>query len=132
MTVYVDYAFYATTYHGTVIASSEFSTYALKASAQIDLITFGRAAGITDVGTVAQIKLATCSVADELKAFDLGGQDDGIKSESIGSHSVTYADNAKSVRPIEERLSDAARPYLFSTGLMYRGLYANERGRNAV
>lgn len=120
---YADYTFYTGTYLGTAIASqADFDRLAMRASAFIDRITFGRAAPVvyagTDLDTIGQIKLATCAVAEEHQKIDNGI----VTSERVGQHSVNYAVPTMSD---EARMAKAARLYLAMTDLMYRGLDEN-------
>jgi len=119
MAVYATYEFYQNTYHGTAIAEADFPRLALEASAEIDRQTFDRAAPTVaagaDADTIERIGLATCAVAEVLHSLVQSGG--VVQSETVGRHSVTYAS------PLSEakRLQLAARRYLASTGLMYRG-----------
>jgi hypothetical protein len=130
MAAYADYTYYSGTYLGAAIASADFARLALRASSQIDAMTFDRAAVIvaaaTDTATIDKIKMAMCAVAEELQAIEADGNADGIASESIGSNSVTYADNATRRMTADERLSKAARVYLATTGLMFLGFKSGE------
>lgn len=126
MAAYADYTFYTTTFLGAAIAETAFDRLALRASEAIDQITFERAAPVveadTDTATIARIQLATCAVAEAIQAKENGaGQ---ITAEKVGSYSVTYASGV--AKSDLQRLIDAARPYLTSTGLMYRGFHADE------
>ena len=98
MAAYADFIFYTDTYGGTAIASADFSTLAIRASHQIDFLTFDRAAEVIsdddDVDLVEAVQLATCAVAEVLYEIQNGAQT-GIKSESVGSHAVTFVDGAK-------------------------------------
>lgn len=127
-TAYADYTYYSTTYLGSAIASADFAALALRASAVIDRLTFDRAAVVVaadeDDDQIDAIQMATCAVAEVLQS-QAGAADGTIISESVGRHSVTYAQG--SVKSKERAQSDAAALYLFSTGLMYRGFYADER-----
>jgi hypothetical protein len=120
-TAYTDFAYYRDTYLGTAIAEAQFPALALRASAYIDQITFQRAAAENDTDTVDLIKMATCSVAEEIQKTQESGDTGGIVSESVGSHSVTYAENSSARRSIEQKLLTAAALYLGGTGLLYRG-----------
>ncbi len=130
MTAYVDFDYYANTYGGSAIVSASFNKMALLASRVIDQITFERAYDIIDANTdtelVEKIKYATCSVADELKNHEANGIKE-VASESVGSHSVSYVDNGDARRTRNDKLRDAAKLYLGSTGLMFGGFYADER-----
>jgi hypothetical protein len=130
MAAYADYTYYNGTYLGSAIAEADFPALALRASAVIDQITFNRAAPVvtadTDADTIDLIKKATCAVADELNAQASESSTGVVQSESVGRHRVTYVTG--SVRTQASRQSDAARLYLGSTGLMYRGFASGEYG----
>jgi hypothetical protein len=121
MATYADFEYYEDTYLGTAIAEADFPALALRASAYIDQITFQRAAEVTDESTLDLIKMATCAVAEEIQKTQVSGDTGGIASESVGSHSVTYADNATARRSVEQKYLTAAALYLGGTGLLYRG-----------
>jgi hypothetical protein len=130
MSAYVDYAYYTTTYLGTLIASADFSRLALRASATIDQITFNRAAAVitenTDTTTIALIKNSVCAVAEEIQSIEADGGADGIQSESVGSMSVTYADNSSKKLSNTAKIKAAAGLYLGQTGLMFPGFNDGE------
>ena len=126
MASYVDFTYYSATYLGTAIVSADFPRLALRASATIDNLTFNRAATETDVTTIDKIKMSTCAVAEELQKEDLADGVDGIQSESVGSNSVTYAENSGKRLTNEMKQSKAAKLYLSSTGLMFRGFASGE------
>jgi hypothetical protein len=125
MTVYVDYTFYTNTYLGTVIPSADFGNLAVRASANIDRITFNRVAPIitanTDTATIALIKMATCAVAEELKKQDAIGGLDGLQSESLAGSSVSYNSKAQAQKTNSMKVTQAAVLFLADTGLMYKG-----------
>lgn len=123
---YVDYAYYADTYLGDVIAETDFDRLALRASAFIDRLTFQRAASETDVDTVDSIKMATCAVAEVIKTVDDEGGADGIQSERVGNYSVTYGEGSEKQQTAIQKYREAAALYLGSTGLMYAGFAAGE------
>lgn len=117
---YVSFEYYENTYGGTAVSSASFHGLALRASRMIDRLTFGRAAEAIDDKTYTEpIKLATCAVIDSLHETNTkSGQ---IASEKVGPHSVTYVTTPDSSLSDEARMSQAAKRYLGSTGLMYRG-----------
>jgi len=128
---YVDYNYYTTSYLGMLIASPDFSRLAVRASKQIDALTFGRAAAVitanTDADKIDAIKMAVCAVADELqKDADTGGRDN-ITSEKVGNTAVTYGEKSQMAKPLASRISEAASLWLWETDLMFRGLNADER-----
>lgn len=125
---YADFTYYANTYLGTAIAESEFARLAIRASNEIDTLTFGRAAVETDATNVDKIKMAMCAVAEELHKQDQSGGADGITSESQGQYSVSYAANSTRAQTNQQKVEAAARAWLANTGLMYAGFYTGEYG----
>lgn len=137
MAAYVDYAYYFTTYGGTAIATAEFTEYANRASAYIDYVTMDRAVSLMslvspsseETALISKVKNAVCAVADQLKSYDaIGGG--SISSESVGSHSVSYATADRKV--YAANVSNAAEIYLAHSGLMFRGFNADEYGSNTL
>ena len=132
MAVYATYSQYVTDYLGTAIASADFAALALRASAIIDQLTFQRAAPIviaaTDTATIALIMMATCALAENIQSIEAEGNSDGIQSESIGSHSVTYTANAYAQMTRTAKLKQTAALYLAGTGLMFPGFASGEYG----
>ena len=134
MAAYADFTYYTNTYLGTLILSADFARLALRASSAIDGMTFDRTAPVitanTDTATIDKIKMATCSVAEEIQKQEQAGGDGsiGIQSETIGSNSVTYAANSLANLNADQRLTRAAKLYLSNTGLMYRGFSDGEYG----
>ena len=126
---YATYEYYTDTYGGSAIAESDFDALAIRASDRVDYLTFDRAADIitanTPAATVTAIKKATCAVAEVLHDIDNGDQA-GIKSESVGGHSVAYAEGSVKLLGEDARCALAARRYLVRTGLMYSGFKAGE------
>ncbi|MDY6867242.1 MAG: hypothetical protein SVT56_04965 [Chloroflexota bacterium] len=126
---YVTYSYYTDTYGGNAIAEADFDALAIRASDRIDYLTFDRAADIIDAdtpaATVTAIKKATCAVAEVLHKIDQGDQG-GIKSESVGGHSVAYAEGSIKLMGEDARCALAARRYLVRTGLMYAGFNDGE------
>jgi hypothetical protein len=123
---YADYTYYTVTYLGNAIAEADFPRLSERASEFVDRTTYGRAADDTDNTTA--IKKAMCAIADVMQTVENDGGIDGIQSESIGSSSVTYADNSARRLVMEDRYEQAARRYLGSTGLMYKGFMSGEYG----
>lgn len=112
--VYANYEYYAGIYGGT-LAVADFVRLARAASAQIDAMTFGRAARVTDEGTLEKLRDACCAVVDLLLAEERGGE---VASETVGKWSRTYATSGKS---FAQRRYDAVALYLANTGLLYSG-----------
>ena len=121
---YANYAYYTGTYGGSAIASADFTRLANIASAWIDRLTFDRA--VTDTDNTDAIKMAMCSVAEEVQRVERGG--DAITSETVGGHSVSYAAGATATLSDAKRYENAARLYLAGTALMFAGFATGEYG----
>lgn len=128
----VDFDFYQTTYGG--LADEETFDRLIARAAQIcDYYCFGR---ISKYGndlpsnTVYNVKLAECAVFEKVNAEETQLQEHGgkyLSSESIGDKSESYvAPSAQeSITFNAQACHQAMKPYLMTTGLMYRGF---ERG----
>lgn len=121
---YADYAYYTGTYAGTAISQDAFAASARRASAFIDRITYNRlntGCPVTDA-----VKMATCAVADAMKASDEAEQaanhSVAVKSESVDGDSNTYQSPEDIRNALEAQWAEAAEQYLLFTGLMDRGL----------
>lgn len=113
--MYADYAFYRETYFGN-LSEDEYDRLSVRGKAEVDRLTFGRAATATGDNMVA-VQLAQCAVVDELAYMERGGE---ITSESNDGVSRSYA--AGAVRSKTQRIADAARVYLAATNLCYAGV----------
>lgn len=112
--VYASYEYYAGVYGGTM-AVADFVRLARAASAQIDAMTFGRAARVTDEGTLDKLRDACCAVADLLRAEEQGGE---VLSAENDGYRETYAASGRS---FAQRRYEAMALYLANTGLLYAG-----------
>jgi hypothetical protein len=132
---YADYTFYTDTYLGTAIAAADFPRLALRASAVISQLCYGREAAIIteDIDTTAieKIKLATCAVAEQIAALDRNEGGGEIASERVGNHSVQYVQASGANLSENTKLAREARLYLWETGLMYRGFADGELGTDS-
>lgn len=127
MTVYADYTFYTGTFLGTAIASADFAALALRASAAIDQMTFGRAAvDFAASLNVTAIKNAMCAVAEELQRQDANSNVDGVASESQGNYSVSYLVSSNRSKSNIAKLQTAAAVWLANTYLMFAGFNTGE------
>lgn len=119
MTPYADFKFYKDTWKGSLVKEAAFSNLAIKATAEIDRITFHRIKDVTE-----DIRLATCAVIDTM--FEIAGATAGHlgkKAETVGNHSVTYGEELQiGSAGYHNMLYDAAYPYLMDTGFLYRGV----------
>lgn len=128
--MYADYSFYTNEYFGNVITEAEFERLSTRASAFLDYYTRGKAKSNADLPA---LKMACCAIAEQQKQVEstienASQSGSGIKSESVGSYSVTYQTAAEKTTAAEAaRLTFAsiAQQYLADTGLLYRGRCCN-------
>lgn len=123
---YADYTHYTDEYLGNAIAEADFPRLALRASAQIDRLTYNRAA--TDTDNTTAIKNAMCAVAEEIQRQEQSDNVDGVTSESQGQYSVSYGTNSNRARSNQTKIVDAAKLWLETTGLMFAGFASGEYG----
>ena len=121
---YTEFTYYVTSFLGTAIAESAFPALALRASAALDQMTFGRAA--TDTTNVTAIKNAMCAVAEELQRQDAQGNVDGVATESQGQYSVSYLANSSRSKSNISKLQTAAGVWLANTYLTFAGFATDE------
>ena len=114
--MYADHAFYTDTYKGT-LDSVVYVRLAVRASAEIDRMTFNRAASATGKDLEA-VKMAECAVVDELHYLEMGGD---ITSESNDGVSRSYASGSVS-RSKAQRINAAADIWLSKTNLCFAGV----------
>jgi hypothetical protein len=129
MASYADFAFYSTQYLGTAIAETSFPQLALRASATLDQITFGRVA--TDTTNTTAIKMAMCAIAEELQRQDTSGSLDGIASESQGQYSVSFFEHSQRAKSNQSKLENVAKLWLANTFLLFGGFNSDEYGSTA-
>ena len=114
--MHADFEFYTIFYGGT-LDSEAYNRLAVRASAEIDRLTFNRAATATGADLEA-VKMAVCAVVDELNYLELGGD---ITSESNDGISRSYA-SANVTRTKTQRLQAAADIWLSKTTLCFAGV----------
>lgn len=120
--IYVDYSYYVDAFYGSKIAEKDFYRYALRASQFLDYYTRGKA---KDNAELEEIKLACCAVAECVFTGDSAVNNvKGLKSESVGSYSVSYETGKEKIETAQATRAECAavaREYLADTGLLYRG-----------
>ena len=112
--MYADFSFYKDTYKGKA-AEETFSRLSVLARAHIDRMTNNRAKDATGED-LEKVKLAFCSVVDELDTQEKGGV---IASESNDGISRSYVTGTKSAT---QRIYSAAAVFLDSTSLLFVGV----------
>lgn|SRR5574344_1247707 len=124
---YVDENYYTNTYKGTLVPTSLFSLYSLKASIKIQTLTQGKCDLKDDNGIVLNtsqnVKLATCSLMDYYYKEDNGIYD--VISENVDGYSTTFANQSKNQKTDEEKLFNSIEPYLSGTGLLNSSIGCN-------
>lgn len=140
--MYASFEFYTVEYYGSSISEADFPRLSSRASDFIDYYTQGKAEYARDAKTITAVKKACCAVAEEMQidenaraiaakaqAAAIASSTGEVKSESVGSWSVSYATSedyarksgAGDRRDAKTRYIVAAREYLEHTGLLYRG-----------
>ena len=121
---YANFDYYVGSYGGTFFqAEEEFIPCANRASLYLDQMTFGRAEHNADN---ERVKLACCAIAEQAKIIAEADADmltnKGMKSQSVGSFSVTYSTAEEIASHARAQIKELARLYLGPTGLLYRGV----------
>lgn len=143
--MYADYLFYTDEFFGVAISYEDFPRLASRASDFLDYYTRGKAAKAPETDTATKLALAKacCAVAEaiqdddrnkalaaQISAAALASGSGEIKSETVGSHSVSYATSADysrgasgaaRERDLRAAYAEIASVYLVNTGLLYRG-----------
>ncbi|MEG1106606.1 MAG: hypothetical protein RSD63_08560 [Eubacterium sp.] len=115
--IYATFEYYKDDYSGIKIEDpKEFKRLALKASAFLDGVTFGRIDRTKPVEEPVQ--LGMCAIVDVMKDYESG--DKGIVSERVGDLTTSYA--GAELRTEESDAYAAAALFLSGTGLLYRGV----------
>lgn len=132
--MYVDYEYYTNVYGGKKISEEDFEYYINQAEDYIDYITLGRVQSFKGGVFDNKIKRAYCSLAEIYQeekqlseSVGASASAKGIKSETVGSHTVNFqttdgkseAENKAHYDALRYRV---ARQCLLPTGLLYRGL----------
>ena len=139
--MYADYTFYTETFYGTAIAEADFPRLSSRASDFIDYYTRGKAVAYENTTPLAK---CCCALAEQMQtdeqnkalaakanAAALASGTGEVKSESVGSWSVSYATTsyyaktvaADAVNNANAAYAAIALRYLANTGLLYRGGY---------
>lgn len=110
--MYATYDDYVGLYHGTALEPTDWPLYIREASALVDQLTYGRlqkGAEVTD-----PVKMAVCAAIESLFQSDKEAQtvSPGLKSETVGSHSVTYEDAGTITARRRTQAIDAINLYL--------------------
>lgn len=131
--VYADYTFYANSFLGSAISEEDFPRLALRASQFLDYYTMGKAKNYPEL---ENLKMACCAIAEKYQIVEKAQkialeslEDTGnLKSESVGSYSVSYQTASEKAQGANQAVIDAqngvvatARQHLVGTGLLYRG-----------
>lgn len=133
----VDYDYYIDTYQGMEISEEEFEKVINKASSHINNLIMNRDyTNWCGKNYTEQVKMATCSVIEILAEKQItkqkikgiiDGTSKNITSEKVGDYSrnfeaVNYKDLKEGTTNINNKIFEEASVYLWSTGLMNRGV----------
>lgn len=130
---YADYSYYVSSFLGSSIKEEEFSCLALRASQFLDYYTMNKSKSVPEL---ENLKMACCAVAERYQVIESAqkiaaeslNETEDLKSESVGSYSVSYqtagekaTTAASAAEKARAELVGIARQYLAGTGLLYRG-----------
>ena len=133
----VDYDYYIDTYQGIEISEEEFERLVIKASSHINNLIMNRDyTNWYGKDYTEQVQMATCSAIEILAEKQLAkqkikgiieGTNKNITSEKVGDYSrnfdaVSYKDLKEETTNINNKMFEEASIYLWSTGLMNRGV----------
>ena len=133
----VDYNYYMNTYQGTEVSEEDFEKLEIKASSYINNLIMNRDyTNWCGKDYTEQVKMATCSIIEILEEKQLAkqkmkgiidGTNKNITSEKVGDYSrnfdaVSYKDLREETTNINNKMFEEASIYLWSTGLMNRGV----------
>ena len=132
---FITYDYFVGTYGGDGVSVSDFDKVVVAASARVNHLTYGRAERLInkedpneqEMQYQEKIRLATSMVVDELISDVVATPVRNgfvVKSESVGSHSVSYEVATKSERKkiLDESVRCIVKGCLADTGLMYAGV----------
>lgn len=114
--MYSNYTYYKETYKGTV-GEAVYSRFSPLATAHINCITNNRAK-TAEGDELEAVKMAECSIIDELEKQEKGGI---IASESNDGISRSYVTGSV-VKSQTQRIYAAAQVYLCNTSLLFVGV----------
>lgn len=118
----VDYEYYRDIYRSrNPVSSVDFASFEREAYNLVKYYSFNRVKVVTDPDLLEDIKITICKLVDNLAHQANSMTTDKIKSESIDSLSVTYADSESKVSP-ELQLYQIIDVNLVHSGLLYRGV----------
>ena len=124
--MYADFQYYKNEYHGNAVPAEDYARAAAEADSYIDYVTLGRVKALSEMPDSARIcacALADLTYAAAQSSFTEADHDPGIKSESVGPMSVTYAtpeDSVKAREAIRSEMYATVRQYLWQ--YLYRGV----------
>lgn len=138
--MYASYEFYTDVFYGNEIAAADFPRLASRASDFIDYYTRNKAAAATEQWIVTALSKCCCALAERMQidersrliaaqttAEAVSSGSGEIKSETVGSHSVSYttgadyASDSNAEKAQNEAYASICLRYLANTGLLYRG-----------
>ena len=133
---YADYTYYTGTYMGAV-SKNDFPRLVVRASSFLDYYTRNMAKDHADLDAV---KMCCCALVDKYAVIEAAqalamknlanaaANDAEVKSETVGSHSRTFATGGESALSAlnatdgaKKLLAETCMEYLANTGLLYRG-----------
>ena len=121
---FVDFEYYKAKFKGS-LQEDEFNQLAREASAIVNRLTMRRinADALQGQPYEKDVKDCTCAVVEKIEEMQRKEAAAKIASETIGPHSVTFRNEAKTTEAEKQiEYKRLVEIYLFGTGLLYRGL----------
>jgi|AGTN01.3.fsa_nt_gi hypothetical protein len=126
---YITASYYTDSYQGVDIDASKFYRFALRASGEIDALTFSRIRKATgaeisgyDTYTQEAIQQATCVITEALALIDTATGGAGAITTAESVNGTSYTIDAESVKQLLPDARAKARSILLPTGLLYAGI----------
>lgn len=117
---YADYDFYINNYGGNLIPSENFDFWTRKSTQYIRTSTFGNIDENQEI--IEPVKMCCCELAEQMYNQDKRKNRQGIASEKVGEHSISYESTEAINKAEKEILRQIIIMWLADTGLLYRGL----------
>ena len=128
-----DFEYYSTSFNGKLVPQETFEKYNIMATSKVNYFTSSR---INGDNISNNIKNCTCEIIELIytqdsnkKSLINGINEKQIQSETVGPHSVTYANSVSilenqiySTDDLDKEIYIICLSYLGHTGLMYRGI----------
>lgn len=124
MAAYIDQTYYDGNYKGRAVDAAAFPRLALRASEQVDALTFGNIGDIASqpASTQTAVKNATCIIVEGMASLESYSDMGVVSTSESASGAYSYTVDAASVKTAQSDVIARAKVALRSTGLLYAGV----------